>query len=460
MPRSAGRRKGVQGSPVLHCGMTIVALGPPRRWLQRVEERLAGVESYDSETAFTAQDVRITRTEAYDHRVYNVKAYGAVLDGTTNDTAAWLAACAAAELTGGIVYIPPGKMKITQGYNFTTGLNGTNKAVVVQGAGDHNTQILFYPSVLSDNCISFGDGTHYYFGGGVRDLQINNVPNTCTGAGIYLYVTIHTTLQSVYSIGFQGTGGAGIRARQNGAQNIQHLSMINCYWQQNYFGADLESGGACQAFNMKINQNTYQGLRLLLGDLLWCGGVLQGASAQPAAKLGDAILALGQTGNITVLGVYVEYATADIIWDVESCNYVRFINCAWQNAATVQAWVHAVNSGDIVIEDQHITGANYLLTGSGSSGRVFGGTVAQFNIHAATSNFDFIGAGALPSAYRTGVPPVQNDAALVLGGGVQLKSYTTTQLNALTNVQQFTLAGNSTTSKVVCYIGAAWVDLN
>jgi hypothetical protein len=45
--------------------------------------------------------------------VYNVKAYGAVGDDTTNDSAAIAAAIAAVPSTGGIVYFPPGTYKIS-----------------------------------------------------------------------------------------------------------------------------------------------------------------------------------------------------------------------------------------------------------------------------------------------------------------------------------------------------------
>lgn len=60
---------------------------------------------------------------------YDVKAWGAKGDGTTNDTAAIQAAFNAVPAAGGVVYVPPGT------YICTSQITSTNKPITVMGAG-------------------------------------------------------------------------------------------------------------------------------------------------------------------------------------------------------------------------------------------------------------------------------------------------------------------------------------
>lgn len=393
-------------------------------------------------------------------RWYDIRDYGAVGDGVTDDTAAWLAACAAAEVTGGLVWIPPGRYVITQGYTFTAGLNGTNRAVWVQGGGHHNTCMLFRPSNLASNCIKFGNGTDYYFGGGVQDLCIWNDVGTCTGAGVNIHVTIHTEIRDVYSRGFAGVNGAGLRVRSNGSANVQHLYLSNVYCQQNYWGVDAETGASCVAVNLKINQNTFQGLKLVKGDLLWLGGLLQGGGAQPAAVIGD-MSAPGTTGAITLQNVYVEYLTASVIFDLYAVNFVQFKNCPWAVAGTPQTFVRCASSAGIAIEDINLPGGggHKFLDSTSSSGRVRAGAPTDYAIDGA-STWDFVGAnGQGPTAIRATAAPASGATALALGGPLKLPSYTTAQRDALGTPQVGWLIWNSTTGTVQAGNGSTWASL-
>jgi len=78
------------------------------------------IELYYNGTAWIQQDEDETL-------VYNVKTYGAVGDGVTDDTAA-ITAAAAAALTGGIVFFPPGTYK-------TTSTITINKSITLVGSG-------------------------------------------------------------------------------------------------------------------------------------------------------------------------------------------------------------------------------------------------------------------------------------------------------------------------------------
>src|SRR5258708_30551338 len=63
----------------------------------------------------------------------NVKQYGALGDGTTDDTTAIAATFAALPAAGGVVFFPPGDYKITSTIAFTF---GANQHVVIEGAGN------------------------------------------------------------------------------------------------------------------------------------------------------------------------------------------------------------------------------------------------------------------------------------------------------------------------------------
>lgn len=71
-------------------------------------------------------------------QVFEVKAYGAVGDGATDDTSAVQAALTAAALVGGPVYFPPGNYKITTALTLAP---GSTLSVQVVGAGRGTTTI-------------------------------------------------------------------------------------------------------------------------------------------------------------------------------------------------------------------------------------------------------------------------------------------------------------------------------
>jgi hypothetical protein len=117
--------------------------------------------------------------------VYNVKhkdfAGGAKGDGVTDDTAAVLAAVAAANsfqvLTdsqtassgqGGIVYFPPGVYRVLSTINVSSG-------VTLRGAGMHTSQVvLALNSATSGIVWNQGSETVFYTGGGLVDIDISS----------------------------------------------------------------------------------------------------------------------------------------------------------------------------------------------------------------------------------------------------------------------------------------------
>lgn len=80
-------------------------------------------------------------------QVFNVKAYGATGNGTTDDTAAIQAAITAAVVTGGTVFFPPGT------YDITSTLGVPSQKVRLVGASELSVEILC--NVSSGDCIKF-----------------------------------------------------------------------------------------------------------------------------------------------------------------------------------------------------------------------------------------------------------------------------------------------------------------
>ncbi len=94
-----------------------------------------GVTSFNTRTgAVTLTTADLASANGLSN-VYNVKAYGAVGDGTTDDSTAVQSAINAAQNGGGgIVYFPPATYRINAQLTFPAG-SGLGKAVILEGAG-------------------------------------------------------------------------------------------------------------------------------------------------------------------------------------------------------------------------------------------------------------------------------------------------------------------------------------
>ena len=127
--------------------------------------------------------------------IYNVKDYGAVGDGTTDDTAAIQAATAAANLTGGIIYFPQGNYYMTQ--PIVINHHGT----CVKGASPQST----YIHTDDESCILI-DGTedHKLSACSVKDISMYRLQNTAaTGKfGIRNNYNTNGTINNVIIEGF------------------------------------------------------------------------------------------------------------------------------------------------------------------------------------------------------------------------------------------------------------------
>ncbi len=192
-------------------------------------------------------------------QVFNVMAYGATGNGTTDDTLAITSAISAAQgAGGGVVYLPQGDYLISSTLTITKG--GTQ----IVGSGQNATRIKPSSSFLTGDVIAFSSMT----GGSVRMLTIVGAAARTSGAAIHMATANEIYVQDVdltnMYVGCQidGTcilnyidrgywtdfsaGGTAIFVNTTG--NDQYISNIVC------------SGGTGHAANLRISAT----------GALWC----------------------------------------------------------------------------------------------------------------------------------------------------------------------------------------------
>lgn len=119
-------------------------------------------------------------------QVFNVKAYGALGDGTTNDATNIQSAITAAQSAGGgIVYFPQGT------YKLGAGLTVTASNVTLCGSGFGSTKLVLNNSVNANIISVTGTGT---IGVSIQDMQLDgNKANQTSGHGIQIDTPYSTT---------------------------------------------------------------------------------------------------------------------------------------------------------------------------------------------------------------------------------------------------------------------------
>lgn len=185
---------------------------------------------------------------------YNVKAYGALGDGTTNDTTAIAAAISAAS-GGGVVLFPPGTYKYT---SLTVG-----SAITLQGAGWSASTLSC--SAATGTCITLGISS------GLKDMQLTS--SVTRTANPYIDIQSNAVLLERLSIVsyFQGVqiGTVG------GAQPVD-VQILDCNFNtpvvaaSSYgifaqFTSNLVMSGITMSGPTSGTQPDY-GIRLLAGD--------------------------------------------------------------------------------------------------------------------------------------------------------------------------------------------------
>jgi len=172
-------------------------------------------------------------------RVYNVKAYGAKVDGSTDDSDAWDDAFAAARASGGVVYQPAGTSVITRTIykpgNVT--LRGEGRgASVLRSAG-------VYPMIRSYERAN-GSGTgKRSFNGGIEDITLDAQDNKGGGGG-YIVDADGWYNQTIRRVGFlNGAGGVHVRGDIGGVYGGYYGTIQDCTFDGLTVGARFSYGG-------------------------------------------------------------------------------------------------------------------------------------------------------------------------------------------------------------------------
>lgn len=138
--------------------------------------------------------------------VYNVRSYGAVCNGTNDDTTAFAATFAAAPV-GSTVIIPAGNCLLTS--TVTVSKGGTH----VVGTGIETTKITFNPTVTA-TAIKFSAGASELGGCSIEGIEFTSVAgNTQTKTAVELDDTTGFVVRNIWVAAFSPdtwTGGTGL----------------------------------------------------------------------------------------------------------------------------------------------------------------------------------------------------------------------------------------------------------
>jgi len=210
---------------------------------------------------------------------YDVKSYGAVGDGATDDTAAIQAAVTAA--AGSEVFFPPGIYNISAPIDLTN-LNGT----ILRGSGRavtaiQNTNVAGGVAILTGPIRSLG----------IENMRISGAPAGGSGACIHIsgYVT-HVSLSHLYvengESGVDLTGASGIDVvmidvrRDSGDKGfllattnvLNQVTAINCYANQtNGWGWHIAGVANSVLIDCNADNNASGGYTLVNGVIVLIG---------------------------------------------------------------------------------------------------------------------------------------------------------------------------------------------
>lgn len=130
-------------------------------------------------------------------QVYNVKFYGAIGNGSADDTTAIQAAISAIPVTGGVVYLPAGNYKITSTLtigNGTSSTISTTNGVVFEGDATGSTADETNAGLYGTKLLWYGAAGQYMLkvNGPIGSVEIRNIYGECkastNAASGFLYV--------------------------------------------------------------------------------------------------------------------------------------------------------------------------------------------------------------------------------------------------------------------------------
>jgi len=285
----------------------------------------------------------------------SVKEYGAVGDGTTDDTAAIQAAIDAAELVHGTVVIPIGT------YKFTTGLV-IDRGIILQGMNRTGTVLKKY-----GNCVGITVNATSASGtdtGHVElrcfTLESNGAPDASNGITI-----IEFREGIVDDVVVRGQGNHGIEFRKHNHAYFNNLRLERNTGDGLLVDASIDANANASVFsNIDSRTNTGWGFNLEEGNENWCWGICSQYNTAGGVRVNTAY------GN--VLFVYAEQNGV-----VPDDPDVQVVLTSLAKANTVHSIVPAEvktnNSYNLVFQR---TGSEDAIVGEGARfGRVITNTI-------------------------------------------------------------------------------------
>jgi len=159
---------------------------------------------------------------------YNVRTFGAVGDGTTDDSGAIQDAIDACDSNrGGNVYFPQGKYRISTGLviNYQgTVLIGEGKPGTSQAAALGSTRIISDNGITAITCNN--TGSHDTLGFGFKNLHVVAASGASSGNGILVQDSEKTIIENVTCSDYVAGYGLRIDGLSGGSNNAQYSELI------------------------------------------------------------------------------------------------------------------------------------------------------------------------------------------------------------------------------------------
>lgn len=432
----------------------------------------------------------VTSSQGIDRasRPISITDYGAVGDGSTDNTAAIQAACDALT-SGGILYFPAGSYKFTAKLAFE-GVDG----VTLQGAGN-NTILLPYGAL--DSALELLDCDYPR----ISNLQINGINMTGTGPGVVLDGSSHGRIEGCKIL---NTPGYGVKLGQFSSVSGSYFNILD----GNHFfncgrlmdatdAANIYSGS--EASETKIIGGECQsspGTGWLIDGANGCTGL--GASFEGNSKTGVKVGTVSNAGEVSLFGCRFEGAgvmergilignanstllvmgchmTSCTVSDID--NTVASSKVAWLNITP--STTPAGNSVGLKVRNANGVDLGALnITETGGAPTVQGPSLKiqsssnDLQLESATdiisslaavlrfsgnSRVDTSGSSTLylGSSSNTLIA----DAPLSCASRFIPQKVSTAQRDALTSVASGTLVYNTTTNKMNFYNGSTWEEV-
>jgi len=170
-------------------------------------------------TNFLRGDGVWSTVTAYEHQ-YNVKAYGAIGNGSTDDTSAIQSAINAATITGGVVYFPNGTYRITSSLTYTSPANADPYARV-HFLGDGINASSIYQTTAGATALSLAC----------------NTGNPSATPPILVNPNVYTMVENLTFVGSGGDNSRGISI--SGGAFFHFKSCFFTNWGYGVYGANF-----------------------------------------------------------------------------------------------------------------------------------------------------------------------------------------------------------------------------